>query len=31
MTAMFQPGARAESAMIDRQEALITMLKREIG
>ena len=31
MTVMFQAGARAESAMIDRLEALITMLKREIG
>lgn len=31
MTAMFQAGARTESAMIDRLEALITMLKREIG
>ena len=31
MTAMFQAGARTESSMIDRLEALITLLRREIG
>ena len=31
MTAMFQAGARTEASMIDRLEALITLLRREIG